>query len=172
MPSMDMGRRIREAREGLGLSQHQLAELAGVSQRAVSYAERQTWVKQSTLEKYAAAVGRPLSHFLRPYGEELASGLSEAEAVQQAFAVVCRDPDFGFRSRGDEHLSSGAMKDIVRLYERYKGVSLLPPATHLSGGAISRPRKRSRGGDARSVDSGRRGGYDLSLGWVGKIPRS
>jgi transcriptional regulator with XRE-family HTH domain len=130
---MDMGRRIREAREGMGLSQHQLAELAGVSQRAVSYAERQTWVKQSTLEKYAAAVGRPLSYFLRPYGEEAASGLSEAEAVQQAFAVVCRDPDFGFGSRQGEHLSSGAMKDIVRLYERYKGVSLLPPARRGSG---------------------------------------
>jgi transcriptional regulator with XRE-family HTH domain len=127
MPSMDMGRRIRDARKSLGLSQHRLAELAGVSQRAVSYAERQTWVKQSTLEKYADALSRPLSYFLRPHGAETPSGLTEGEAIRQVFAVVCRDPEFGFGDRRDEHLSPGAMKDIVRLYERCKGVSLLPP---------------------------------------------
>lgn len=129
MAEVNVGRRIREARESLELSQHQLAERVGVSQRAVSYVEKQPWVKQSTLEKYAAALGRRLAYFLRPYGEEEMGleGLGRHEAVQQAFAVVCRDPEFGFGARPDEQLSLETKKDIVRLYERYKGVSLLPP---------------------------------------------
>ncbi len=128
MGQVNVGRRIREARESLGLSQHRLAEKAGLSQRAVSYAEKQTWVKQSTLQKYAIAIGRPLSYFLRPYGEETESGLTEAEAIEQAFAIVCRDPEFGFGARRGEHLSTETMRDIVRLYEHYKGVALLPAA--------------------------------------------
>ncbi len=126
MSNVDTGRRLREARQGLGLSQQELAKLAGVSQRAVSYAEKQTWVKQSTLEKYAETLGRPLSYFLKPYGEETAPGLTETEAVQQAFAVVCRDAEFGFGERAGEHFSVGAMRDIIRLYEHYRRVSLLP----------------------------------------------
>lgn len=126
MPDVSVGRRIKEARETLNLSQHELAERVGVSQRAVSYVEKQSWVKQSTLEKYAAALGRPLSYFLRPYGAEVDTGLSRSEAIEQAFAVVGRDPDFGFGSRPDEELSLETKTDIVRLYERYKGVSLLP----------------------------------------------
>ena len=128
MPEVDVGRRIKEAREALGLNQHEVADRVGVSQRAVSYVEKQTWVKQSTLEKYARALGRPLSYFLRPYDEDAApdAGLSRQEAVQQAFAVVCRDPQFGFGSRPGEQLSMETKLDIVRLYERYKGVGLLP----------------------------------------------
>jgi transcriptional regulator with XRE-family HTH domain len=129
MVEVNVGRRIRDAREVLGLSQQELAERVGISQRAVSYVEKQVWVKQSTLEKYGRALGRPLSYFLRPYDAEGAadSGLSRHEAIQQAFAVVCRDPELGFGSRPQEQLSPETKKDIVRLYERYKGVSLLPP---------------------------------------------
>ncbi len=128
MPEVNVGRRIKEAREALELNQHELAERVGVSQRAVSYVEKQAWVKQSTLQKYARAVGRPLSYFLRPYDEEGATeaGFSRQEAIQQAFAVVCRDPEFGFGARPGEQLSLETKRDIVRLYERYKGVSLLP----------------------------------------------
>ncbi len=128
MPEVNVGRRIKEAREALGLNQHEVAERVGVSQRAVSYVEKQTWVKQSTLEKYARALGRPLSYFLRPYDEDAApdAGLSRQEAVEHAFAVVCRDPQFGFGSRPGEQLSMETKLDIVRLYERYKGVGLLP----------------------------------------------
>lgn len=98
MMEVNVGRRIREAREALGLSQQELAERVGVSQRAISYGEKQVWVKQSTLEKYGRALGRPLSYFLRPYDAEGGSdtGLSRHEAIQQAFAVVCRDPELGF----------------------------------------------------------------------------
>ena len=128
MAEVNVGRRIREAREGLGWSQQALARRIGVSQRAVSYAEKQMWVKQSTLHKYAAALERPVAHFLRPYGEEAGDevGVSREEAVEQAFAVVCRDPEFGFGARAGEQLSVETKKDIVRLYERYKGVRLLP----------------------------------------------
>ena len=126
MSHVDTGRRLREARQGLGLSQQELAKLAGVSQRAVSYAEKQTWVKQSTLEKYAETIGRPISYFLMSYGEETGPGLTETEAIQQAFAVVCRDAEFGFGDRTGEHFSVGAMRDIVRLYESARSVHLLP----------------------------------------------
>ena len=127
MSDVNVGRRIREARESLELSQHELAERVGVSQRAVSYVEKQNWVKQSTLERYAAAMGRSLSYFLRPYDDDPASALTTHEAIEQAFAVVFRDPEFGFGARPSEQLSVETKKDIVRLYERYKGVSLLPP---------------------------------------------
>jgi len=128
MPEVNVGRRIREAREALDLNQHELATRVGVSQRAVSYVEKQAWVKQSTLQKYALPLGRPLSYFLRPYDGESrdVAGLTRQEAVQQAFAVVCRDPEFGFGSRPGDQLSTETKRDIVRLYERYKGVSLLP----------------------------------------------
>jgi len=99
MTDVNVGRRIREARESLELSQHELAERVGVSQRAVSYVEKQNWVKQSTLERYAAAMGRSLSYFLRPYDDDPASALTTHEAIEQAFAVVFRDPEFGFGAR-------------------------------------------------------------------------
>jgi len=127
MAEVNVGRRIREAREALRLTQHQVAGLVGMTQRAVSYVEKQQWVKQSTLEKYGRVLGRQLAYFLRPYDEETqATGLSRDEAIQQAFLVVCRDPDFGFGARPGEQLSPETKTDIVRLYERYKGVSLLP----------------------------------------------
>jgi len=126
MADVNVGRRIREAREALGLTQHRVAGLVGMTQRAVSYVEKQQWVKQSTLEKYGRVLGRQLAYFLRPYNEETqATGLSREEAIQQAFLVVCRDPDFGFGARPGEQLSPETKTDIVRLYERYKGVSLL-----------------------------------------------
>ena len=134
MSEVSVGRRIREARESLKLSQQELAEQVGVSQRSVSYAEKQDWIKQSTLEKYAGALGRPLSYFLRPYAEDAGPALSRDEAVQQAFAVVCRDAGFGFGSRTGEQLSTETKRDIVRLYERYKGVSLLPGGYDLGSG--------------------------------------
>jgi len=126
MGDVNVGRRIRQARENLELNQIELANRVGVSQRAVSYVEKQNWVKQSTLEKYASALGRPVSYFLRPHEGPAEMGLSHQELIEQAFRVVCRDGEFGFGSRPNEDLSAETMKDIVRLYERYKGISLLP----------------------------------------------
>jgi transcriptional regulator with XRE-family HTH domain len=127
MAEVNVGRRIREAREALGLTQLEVAGKVGMTQRAVSYVEKQRWVKQSTLERYGRVVGRSLAYFLRPYDEDTqATGLSRDEAIQQAFLVVCRDPEFRFGSRPGEQLSQETKVDIVRLYERFKGVSLLP----------------------------------------------
>jgi transcriptional regulator with XRE-family HTH domain len=126
MAELSVGRRIREAREALNMTQQELAKALEVNQRSISYAEKQTWVKQSTLEKYAAALGRPMSYFLRPYLDENDLAMSRDEAVQQAFTVVCRDRDFGFGARSGEQLSTETKRDIIRLYERYKGINLLP----------------------------------------------
>ncbi len=126
MAEVNVGRRIREARETRGWTQQEVARLVGMTQRAVSYVEKQAWVKQSTLERYAQVLDKPLSFFLRPYGEApWPSGLSREEAVQQAFAIVARDPEFGFGRRPEEALSVETRADIVRLYERCKGVRLL-----------------------------------------------
>ena len=113
----------------MDLTQQELAEQIGMSQRAVSYVEKQVWVKRSTLKKYGRVLGRPLSYFLRPYdtGDAAGGGLTREEAIQQAFGVVCRDPDLGFGSRPNEQLSPEIKLDIIRLYERYKGISLLAP---------------------------------------------
>ncbi len=128
MSEVNVGRRIRETREALGITQQEVARRVGMSQRAVSYVEKQRWVKQSTLQKYAEALAQPLAHFLRPYDSGTETpGLSRREAVQQAFEVICRDPELGFGSRPGEQLSLEAKRDIVRLYERCKGISLLPP---------------------------------------------
>ncbi|MFB3883527.1 MAG: hypothetical protein ACE149_19855 [Armatimonadota bacterium] len=63
---------------------------------------------------------------MRPGLADAGPALSREEAVAQAFGVVCRDPDFGFGSRPGEQLSTETKRDVVRLYARYKGVSLLP----------------------------------------------
>jgi len=122
---LEIGRRIRRAREEAGLSQQELARLLGISQRAVSYAERQPWLKQATLERYAQALGRPLAYFLREESDQ-APAESREVIIERAFEIVCRDPEFGFGSRQNEHLTSDAKRDIVRLYESARSVHLLP----------------------------------------------
>ena len=122
---MEIGRRIRQARQEAGLSQQELARLLGISQRAVSYAERQPWLKHSTLERYAQALGRPLTYFLREEAEGPASESPEV-TIQRAFEIVCRDPEFGFGARDNDNLTPEAKRDIIRLYERARSVHLLP----------------------------------------------
>jgi len=119
---VQIGRRIREAREGLGLTQEDLAARVGVGQRAVSYVERQVWLSRRSLERYAAALGKPLSFFLREEGVLE----PEEQAVERAFEVVRRDPDFGFGARSSADFDLAAKKEIVRLYQRAKAVRLLP----------------------------------------------
>lgn len=120
---MQIGKRIRQAREAAGLTQGELAGQVGLSQRAVSYAERQSWISRRTLERYSEALGKPLSYFLR---EEGVAEPAE-EAVERAFEVVRRDPDFGFGARGSGDFDLSMKTEIVRLYERAKAIHLLPP---------------------------------------------
>lgn len=128
-----LGQRIRQGREMRGWTQQQLGERAGVSQRVVSYVEAQAWLRLGTLERYAQALGLPLSFFLSPRGEAEPEAAGPrlhdwARAIEEAFAVVCRDAEFGFGARqsSGERLSFETKRDIVRLYERLKGVKLLP----------------------------------------------
>ena len=125
METVHMGDRIRRAREEAGLVQQALAKAVGVSQRAVSYVERQPWVKLSTLRRYAQALGRPLGYFVE-MPEERREGESRPQVIESAFLVVCRDPDFSFGARADESLTQETKRDIIRLYERYRQVRLLP----------------------------------------------
>jgi transcriptional regulator with XRE-family HTH domain len=65
--SVDLGRRIREARRGAGLTQTALAEKLGLRLWHVERFESGNVPKEDELGKIAAAVGRPLSWF---HGEE------------------------------------------------------------------------------------------------------
>lgn len=131
-----LGQRIRRARNMKGWTQQQLAQRAEVSQRVVSYIERQDWLRLDTLERYSRALELPLTYFLSPEPEreeceapaEPGSLQERAQAIEHAFGVVCRAPEFGFGARqsSGERLSPETKRDIVRLYERLKGVKLLP----------------------------------------------
>jgi len=125
MEPVHMGERIRRAREEAGLVQEQLARAVGVSQRAVSYVERQAWIKLSTLKRYAEALGKPLGYFVE-MAEERPERESRQQAIETAFQVVCRDPEFSFGAGAGESLSPELKRDVVRLYERYRQVKLLP----------------------------------------------
>ncbi len=123
MLEVHLGERIREVRERLGFSQEELARRANTSQAGVSYVEKRRWLKQEVLARYAAALEIPLASLL----EGMVPPENPRERViRSAFEVICRDEDFGFGARGDERLSLETMLDIVRLYERYKGIHLLP----------------------------------------------
>jgi transcriptional regulator with XRE-family HTH domain len=121
-----VGDRISVARKEAGMTQAQLASVLGESQPTVSYVERKSWVRRSVLEKYARALGRPLSYFLQEAEEGSAHPGSREKVIEQAFDVLRRDPDFQFAARDDSGLTLEAKTDIVRLYEQARHVALLP----------------------------------------------
>ena len=123
---MNVGERIRLARRQAGLTQAQLASLIGETQATVSYAERKAWVRRSVLEKYAKALGRPLSYFLADAAPNGREPYPREAAIERAFEIVRRDPDFDFGGRDDPGLTPETKKDIVRLYEQARRVYLLP----------------------------------------------
>ena len=108
----------------IGILKQRFGERLKTSQAAVSYVEGRRRLRASVLEKYAAA--------LETTSELLTAGVAEgfddsrSGIIHDAFEVVRRDEDFGFGARSDELLSEETMLDIVRLYERYKGIHLLP----------------------------------------------
>jgi len=124
MLKVHLGERIRQVREKLGLTQEELAQRANATQAAVSYIERRHWLKEEVLARYAAALEIPMASLLEGLAPPPEN--PRERIIRSAFEVVCRDDDFGFGARGDERLSVETMLDIVRLYERYKGIHLLP----------------------------------------------
>jgi transcriptional regulator with XRE-family HTH domain len=123
---MHIGGRIRLARRQAGLTQAQLAARIGEAQATVSYAERQAWVRRSVLEKYAQALQRPLAFFLEESAAVTEEPGPREAAIERAFEVVKRDPDFHFGEADDPGLKPDTKKDIVRLYEQARRVYLLP----------------------------------------------
>jgi transcriptional regulator with XRE-family HTH domain len=72
--SIDVGGRLRELREGIGLSMRALARESGLSANALSMIERgRTSPSVSTLYKLATAMGVPITTFFReePSQEEI-----------------------------------------------------------------------------------------------------
>lgn len=64
--SIDVGGRLRELREGIGVSMRSLARLSGLSANALSMIERgRTSPSVSTLHKLANAMGVPITAFFR-----------------------------------------------------------------------------------------------------------
>lgn len=64
--SIDVGGRLRELRQGIGLSMRALARMSGLSANALSMIERgKTSPSVSTLYKLATAMGIPITAFFR-----------------------------------------------------------------------------------------------------------
>jgi transcriptional regulator with XRE-family HTH domain len=123
MYDINLGEQIRLAREAKGLTQGELAERLGTTQAAVSYVEQRRRLRMSVVARYAEVLGLPVAILVQAGGA--GADDARARAIREAFAIVGRDDDFGFGARGDERLSLETMLDIIRLYERYKGVHLL-----------------------------------------------
>ena len=65
--SIDVGGRLRELRQGIGLSMRALARMSGLSANALSMIERgKTSPSVSTLYKLATAMGIPITAFFPP----------------------------------------------------------------------------------------------------------
>jgi len=69
--STNIGTRIQEAREELGITQHELAARLGCTQAALSnYELGKRRLYLSNLERIAGALGKPLSYFTEPDVDE------------------------------------------------------------------------------------------------------
>lgn len=116
----EIGRRIRQARETAGLTQEELGRRLGISGVAVGHYERAARaVGIAELERIAEILRRPIAWFLhtpRPW----------AELVETAYAQVRLDPTFPHGARHDPDLDIAFKEYVVRLYERARGIALLP----------------------------------------------
>lgn len=117
---LQIGRRIRQARETAGMTQEELGRALGVSGVAVGHYERGARaVGIADLERIANILRRPLTWFLhtpRPW----------AEIVEQAYARVRLDPTYPHGARHDPDLDIAFKEYIVRLYETARNQRLLP----------------------------------------------
>jgi transcriptional regulator with XRE-family HTH domain len=69
--SPSIGTRIQQAREELGITQHDLAARLGCTQAALSnYELGKRRLYLANLEKIASVLGRPLSYFTEPVTDE------------------------------------------------------------------------------------------------------
>jgi transcriptional regulator with XRE-family HTH domain len=59
-PAQGIGKDIREARQSMDMTQHELAERAGVSRPTIARVETGSNISTGTLEKVAKALGKQL----------------------------------------------------------------------------------------------------------------
>jgi transcriptional regulator with XRE-family HTH domain len=71
MVPSNIGMRIQHAREGLGITQQELAAKLGCTQAALSnYELGKRRLYLASLERIASALGKPLSYFTEPAADE------------------------------------------------------------------------------------------------------
>ncbi|MGD2065453.1 MAG: helix-turn-helix transcriptional regulator [Dehalococcoidia bacterium] len=71
MVSPSIGTRIQQAREELGITQHDLAARLGCTQAALSnYELGKRRLYLANLERIASVLGKPLSYFTEPVTDE------------------------------------------------------------------------------------------------------
>lgn len=96
-----MGSRIRMAREAMGLSQSELAEMIGLSIESVSRAERGTTLPTAlTLLKMCDALGLDLEHLVRG-GASSVLAKSHRPIVERVIRMISELDDDALRTLGD-----------------------------------------------------------------------
>ena len=84
LDDLELGRRIRQARLDAGLTQLSVAEILGVSDKAVSGWERTGKISKTKLQELAQATRKPLSYFMpgAPVSAEIrADGVGRTSAA-------------------------------------------------------------------------------------------
>lgn len=116
----EIGRRIRQARETAGMTQEDLGRALGISGVAVGHYERAARsVGIAELERIAEALRRPVTWFLHTPGPW-------SQLVEAAYEKVRLDPTYPHGARHDPDLDLPFKEYIVRLYEKARGIPLLP----------------------------------------------
>lgn len=89
----EIGRKVREAREGRRLSYRQLGERASVSHGYIQYLEQgaRQKIDFTKLGRVAAAMGLPLSHFVGIEAYEDEHGLGELDELVDMVAGLSRE---------------------------------------------------------------------------------
>lgn len=102
MMDIDIGRRLKEVREGRGLSQRQLAQRSGVTNGTISLIEQnKTSPSVSSLKKVLDGIPMPLSEFFSATGEDLEPRyfFPGEEFTELSPADMGMDPDSAGRGR-------------------------------------------------------------------------
>lgn len=104
-----IGRRLKEAREGLGLSQEEAAVALGLPRPAISKIESgRRKISSIELAKLARLYGRPLSFFLEP---------EEAERRETSLAYLLRSSSI--------EIASAERQELAQAYSLYKNYAHL-----------------------------------------------
>jgi transcriptional regulator with XRE-family HTH domain len=91
---LDIGRRVRLARESAGLTAEELARRASLAAERLDDVESGYPVATVELDRIAEAVALPIDHFLRPNGDllevMLRAGDGDTAGIREAVKVLAR----------------------------------------------------------------------------------